>query len=464
MSVKNSEKHNIKTAVILAGGKGTRLKPITDTIPKPMVEICGKPVLEHQVLILKKYGITDIYITVGYLGEKIEAYFGNGKIFGVNIYYIYESMPLGTSGALKYLEDNINEDFLLIYGDVFFNIKLDELIAFHYRCSVSSKKIDATIVVHPSDHPYDSDLLEVDDDYLIKSIINKPHNEIVCSNIGNAGIYILTPQIFDYIPENQLSAEETSLNTNLPKNSSDFMQDIFPKMIIDNKKLYAYKTAEYIKDMGSHKRLAKVTNDFQNGKIFRLSKENKRPAIFIDRDGTIVEYVPFISKLDDLKIFPFSSQAIKAINKSDYLSIMVTNQPVVAMNLCDIETVNKMHHKIETFLGKDGAYFDDIFFCPHHPDKGYPEENPYYKRECNCRKPATGMIEQARLRYNIDMEKSWIIGDTTRDIQTGINAGIKTILVKTGKSGNDGRFTVKPDCVFNNISEAVEFIVNYKLT
>ncbi len=462
--MKSLEKYNIKTAVILAGGKGTRLKPITDTIPKPMVEICGKPILEHQILILKKYGITDIYITVGYLGEKIEAYFGDGEAFGINIHYIYESMPLGTSGAVKYLEGIIDNDFLVIYGDVFFNIKLDELICFHYRCSVSSKnKFEGTIVVHPSDHPYDSDLLEIDDDYRIKSIINKPHNEVVCANLGNAGIYLLTPAIFNYIPENQSSEEKRDLKKTFVNNLSDFMKDIFPKVLCDNRDIYAYKTAEYLKDMGSHERLDKVTKDLKNGKIFRLSKENKRPAIFIDRDGTIVEYVPFISKVYDLKIFPFSSQAIRAINKSDYLSIMVTNQPVVAMNLCDIKTVNKMHHKIETFLGKDGAYFDDIIFCPHHPDKGYPEENPYYKRECNCRKPATGMIEQARLRYNIDMEKSWIIGDTTRDIQTGINAGIKTILVKTGKSGKDGRYNVKPDYVFDNINGAVEFILNYKL-
>jgi histidinol-phosphate phosphatase family protein len=180
----------------------------------------------------------------------------------------------------------------------------------------------------------------------------------------------------------------------------------------------------------------------------------------MDRDGTLVKDVDLLSKAEDLKLYPFAAPAIKKINDSDFLSILITNQPVVARNLCDLSAIGMIHNKLETLLGREHAYLDDIYFCPHHPDKGYPEENPDLKINCECRKPKTGMINRAIAEYNIDIGSSWFIGDTTVDLQTGINAGMKTVLVRTGKGGKDRKFEVSPDFVFDNIGDAVDFILS----
>ena len=426
---------------IVAGGRGTRLG--LKEIPKPMVKIGGKPILEHQINLAKSYGIKDVYILSGYQADVIKSYFGDGSTLDINITHITEKYPLGTAGAVKQLKDRINERFIVFYGDIILNIDLASFIAFDKQSSSI-----ATIVVHPNDHPYDSDLVEIDGENVVTAFYTRPHKkDTYYRNLVNAAVYILSPEIFRYIPEDK---------------QSDFGKDIFPLLVKSGETVRAYKTAEYIKDVGTIDRLKKVDNDFLNGTIERISKKYKRPAIFIDRDGTLIEEVDLLHKVDDLRLFPFSASAVKKINNSDFLSFLITNQPAVARNLCDISTVKDIHNKLDTLLGKKGAYLNDIYFCPHHPDKGYIEENKEFKIECDCRKPKTGMIGKASEDYNIDLESSWIIGDTTTDIQTGVNAGLKTILVRTGKGGKDGKFKCYPDFIFDDLESAVDFILKDK--
>lgn len=187
-------------------------------------------------------------------------------------------------------------------------------------------------------------------------------------------------------------------------------------------------------------------------------KKNK--CIFLDRDGTINVYKCLLHKKDDLILEEKAAEAIKMINNSEYLCIVVSNQPVVARNICTLQDVWEINKKLEELLHRaNGAYLDDIFICPHHPDKGYPEENKKYKIICDCRKPKIGMIKEAAEKHNIDLSKSYIIGDATIDIMTGINAGLKTILVKTGLGGTDNKYNVKPDYVAENLLEAIEYII-----
>lgn len=184
-----------------------------------------------------------------------------------------------------------------------------------------------------------------------------------------------------------------------------------------------------------------------------------KKCIFLDRDGTINVYKGLLSKAEDLELEKYVAEAIRLINESEYLCIVVTNQPVVARNLCTLEEIHMINDKLKHLLAEQDAYIDDIYLCPHHPDKGYPEENPKYKIVCDCRKPNIGMIEQAKRKYDIDLDNSYIIGDTTIDIQTGKNAGLKTILLKTGLGGRDGRYDVKPDYIAANLLEAVKKII-----
>lgn len=185
----------------------------------------------------------------------------------------------------------------------------------------------------------------------------------------------------------------------------------------------------------------------------------KNKCIFLDRDGTINVYKKLLHKKEDFILIENVAKAIKLINKSDYLAIVVTNQPVVARNLCSFEYMWEINRYMEKLLTIYGAYLDDIFACPHHPDRGYPEENKKYKIKCNCRKPDIGMILEAKKKYHIDLSSSYIVGDTTIDIMTGKNAGLRTVLVKTGLCGKDGKFNVKSDFVVKDLLEGVKMIL-----
>ena len=163
---------------------------------------------------------------------------------------------------------------------------------------------------------------------------------------------------------------------------------------------------------------------------------------------------------DQFELIDDAALAIRKINKSEYLAIAVTNQPGLAKGFFIYDTLNKIHKKMDTLLGLDGAYLDGLYFCPHHPEKGFSGEVPELKIECECRKPAPGLIFRAASEFNIDLKKSFFIGDRYTDILAGKNAGVKTILLKTGHAGADrDKHTVKPDYTFVTLYDAVNYIL-----
>lgn len=432
-------------AVIMAGGKGTRLAAITkDEIPKPMVPVNGKPLLLWQIEELKKNGITDIIMIIGHLGKKIEEYFQDGEKYGVHVSYIREHEPLGTAGAFYYLKDKIVSDyFLLVFGDVFFSVDIQRMEKFYI-----DHQAKAALFVHPNSHPADSDLVVLDENNKISKFDSK-HNvrNYWFDNCVNAGFYILSKKICDLV--------EKPCKLDLEK-------DILMPLVEKKEAVYGYRSPEYVKDIGTVDRIRQTEKDVENGFIEEKCLKNKQTCIFLDRDGTINQYRGLVWKDEDFELEENISDAIKRINQSGKLAIVITNQPSVARGLCQIEDIETVHKKMSTLLGKEGAYLDDVYFCPHHPDKGYPEENPVYKIPCECRKPKTGLIQKAIEQYHIDLSSSWMVGDTTVDIQTGKNAGLHTALVLTGEAGNDKKYDVTPDLVCKDLWEAVEMILKYK--
>lgn len=155
-------------------------------------------------------------------------------------------------------------------------------------------------------------------------------------------------------------------------------------------------------------------------------------VIFFDRDGTINKYVGFLRNIDEFELIDGVAAAIRKINESGYLAVVVTNQPVIARGEVSFEELEEIHNKMETLLGKEGAYLDAIYYCPHHPHKGYEGERPELKIECDCRKPKPGMLFKAAEDFNIDLSQSWMIGDGENDVKAGINAGCKTVLLGNG--------------------------------
>lgn len=431
----------IHTAVIQAGGKGTRLRELTrDIVPKPMLRMNGKPMLEWQIRCLKEYGITHLLIIIGYLGEIIRDYFKDGSDYGIKIEYIEETEPLGSAGSLYYLKNRIeNKNFLLVFGDVMFDIDFDRMESFHFL-----HRSEATLLVHPNAHPYDSDILVKDDMGRVLDML--PKNEKRNSwydNCVNAGIYILSAGILDGIEKGQYA---------------DLEKDVLMPHILE-RSVFAYSTPEYVKDAGTATRFKEVEDAFSRGIPAKKNLKNKQKCIFLDRDGTINVYKGLLYQPEQFELEARTAEAIRIINGTEYLAIMVSNQPVVARGMCSVEDVNKIHNKMVTQLGEKGAYLDDIVFCPHHPDRGYPGENSAYKIKCSCRKPATGMLDKMKKTYNIDFSASYIVGDTTVDIQTGFNAGVRTILLHTGEEGKDRKYSVHADMEAFDLLEAVKLIL-----
>lgn len=413
----------------MAGGKGTRIAEINKLVPKPMIEIMGKPILEYQIELLKEQGFKKVTLIVGHLKEKIISYFGNGQRYGIEINYIQEDTPLGTAGALFYFRDG-EEDVLLINGDIIFDMNLLKLIEFH-----NAHGAEATIVTHPNDHPYDSGIVECDSDAKVTAWGHKEEKREWYRNNVNAGIHVIGKNVLRQFAE-------------LKK--TDLDRDIL-KPLIEHGTLYSYSTTEYIKDMGTPDRYYKVVEDIQSGLVKRRNISRKQKAIFLDRDGTINKYVGFLTDMEEFELKKDAAEAIKLINESEYLAIVVTNQPVIARGEVTEKELNQIHAKMETLLGNEGAYINDIFYCPHHPDAGYDGEVRELKIVCNCRKPNIGLFLQAQEKYNIDLEQSWMVGDTQTDMLAGENAGCKVALI--GEDSNYPSYDSLYSCIKEILGE-----------
>ncbi len=434
-------------AVIQAGGKGTRISEITgDVIPKPMLEISGYPILYHQMMNLKKNGITDITVIIGHLGNVIKDYFGDGKQFGLNISYVEEDpqKPLGTAGSLYFLKDKLKENFVFLLADVFIDIDFEKMEQYHI-----ANNADVTLLTHPNGHPFDSDLV-VEEGGVVKAFDYKSNDRTTYNykNLVNAGVMIFSPSVFKYLTELR---------------KYNYEKDIIVPLINEGK-VVSYKSSEYAKDMGTPERYRRVQEDYNSGICDAKNLANKQKAIFLDRDGTINEYVGFLRKEEDFRLIPGVSEAIKKINNSGYLAIVVTNQPVIARGEVTEEELEEIHKKMETLLGLDGAYIDDIYYCPHHPDKGFEGEIPELKIECDCRKPKTGMLEKAAREHNIDLSSSIMIGDSTLDIKMAENAGMQSVLLKTGQKGEDGKYDVSPTLIAEDLNDAINKIIYKKVS
>ena len=399
------------TAVIMAGGKGTRVASVNSQIPKPLLPVAGKPVLLHEIECLRRQDITDIILVVGHLGEQIVNYFGDGRDFGVHIEYFREETPLGTAGALYHLKARLRDDFLLLNGDLIFDVDFARLMAFH-----KAHEAMVTLLVHPNDHPYDSGLVIADDNGRVRGWLTKEDERTWYKNCVNAGLHVLSPRLLEKL--------QTPRKTDLDR---ELIRPLIP-----TGEVYAYRSPEYVKDMGTPERIAAVERDIRSGLVQRKNLREKQRAVFLDRDGTINKYVGFLRDIGEMELRPGAAEAIQMIDRSGYLAIVVTNQPVIARGEVTWDELDDIHRKLETLLGREGAYVDDIFVCPHHPDRGFAGERPEYKIDCDCRKPKPGLLLQAAEKYNIDLAESWMVGDSDSDIQAGEAAGCRTVKLGGG--------------------------------
>ena len=424
-------------AAILVGGMGTRMADLFCDLPKPMIPVFGKPLLQMQIENLAAQNIYDITLIAGYRSDVIQSHFCNGNSIGVNITYIIENKPLGTGGALSMLPC---EDTLVLFGDVYCKVDFKRFIRFH-----KEKNASITLFVHPNSHPFDSDIVICDEDNRViawKSKKDGKRGDL--RNLANAGLYIFS---------------SSALPQGKPTNC-DLDIDLIRKAISLGK-VYAYRSTEYVKDFGTPERLRIVKNDMENCITEARSLEQKQVAVFLDRDGTINKLRGLITSPDKIELISGVADAIRALNSSKYLVICVTNQPVVARGMATLIQLELIHARLDTLLGENGAYLDDLFFCPHHPDGGYIEEVPEYKIECDCRKPKMGLLIAASIKYNIDLSRSYMIGDSTADIATAREACCKAFGLRSGEALKDGKYDISPDAIYDSLEMAVKDILLY---
>ena len=396
--------------VIMAGGRGTRIAQLFPNIPKPLIPVDGMPILEREIRSLADQGFKDLILTVGYLAEKIQDYFGDGSRLGVHIEYFVERIPLGNAGALFRIREQLgDEPFFLLNADAAFDVDFKRMLAFHQQHGGL-----VTLFTHPNSHPYDSGLIIADKDGHVEQWLSKEDvRPQWYDNRVNAGLHVIDPKVLDRL------ADKIDLS-----NKVDLDRQVL-KPLCGTGAMYCYDSPEYVKDMGTPKRFHQVEADYKSGTVQAKNLHNKQRAIFLDRDGTINKYVGFLRDINDFELIEGTAEAIKKINESGYLAIVVTNQPVIARGEVSWDELYEIHRKMQTLLGQQGVYLDGIYICPHHPDKGFEGERPEYKIVCDCRKPKPGLLLKASKDFNIDLSQSYMIGDSDNDVEAGQNAGCK---------------------------------------
>jgi D,D-heptose 1,7-bisphosphate phosphatase len=452
----------LKQLVILAGGKGTRLKDRLGDLPKPMIPIAGKPLLEHQIELARAHGFADVLLFVHHRADLIQQHFGDGSRWDLRVRYVIETEPLGTAGAVLAGFEQLNDRFAVMYGDTMVNVDLARFWRAHQDSGA-----DATLFLHPNNHPLDSDLVELDGANSVTAFHNRPHPpDKFFQNLVNAGLYVIEKRALEPFrrrqgDESATNAERGTRNAEPACPPLDFGKDLFPVMLKRGAKLFGYNSPEFIKDIGTPSRYDWVCAQYAAGIIQRSSLATPQTAVFLDRDGTLIKEVSAqgLHRMDDVELIPGAAEAIHELNHAGLRAVLITNQPVIAKGFCTEAELQQIHNKLETLLGREHAFLDRIYYCPHHPDKGFAGERVELKIECECRKPKTGMMLHAQHDLNIDLANSWFVGDTTTDVQTARNAGVKSVLVRTGHGGEDRKHGAQPDFVFDSLLEAVKFIV-----
>ena len=444
----------VKT-IIAAGGRGTRIRDLFPEIPKPLIPMEGpdgtvKPVLEWEICGLRDQGFTDIVLTVGYRAQQIMDCFGDGSRLGVSIAYWAEDTPLGNAGALiRHRAELGTEPFLLLNADAVFDVDFNRFAAFHRE-----RNALVSLFTHPNSHPFDSSLVVADASKAVTAWLTKedPRPEFYHNRV-NAGLQVISPEAIDLaIARTGITPDRVGGEDENGKPIKVDLDRQVLKPLCATGRMFCYDSPEYCKDMGTPERYRQVSRDFRSGAVAAKNLSKPQKAIFLDRDGTINRYIGFLRKPEELELLPGAAEAIRRINDSGTLAIVVTNQPVIARGEVTAAQLDEIHRKLETLLGQEGAYIDALYYCPHHPDKGFAGEIPELKMDCPCRKPKPGLLLQAKKDFNIDLGASWMVGDGKNDVGAGRAAGCRTALI-TEEPADFGQ-----DLTVGSLKEAVEKI------
>ena len=378
-------------AVILAGGMGTRLRPLTDHKPKPMIEFHGKPFLEYLIEMLAEQGFTRIVLLLGYLPQTIVDYFGDGSKWGVEIEYSITDVENDTGRRIKLAEGLIDPVFLLMYCDNYWPMRIDRMWQ-QFACA----NVPALVTVYLNKDNYTKSNLRVDEEGYVE-IYDKTRttDNLVGVDIG---FVILSKAVLDLLPDGNVSFEKT----------------VYPALI-KNRQLKSYLTEHRYYSVGSHERLH-LTDKFLSNRL----------AIILDRDGVLNKKAPraqYVCSWDDWEWIDGAKEAVSLLKKAGYRIIIVTNQAGISRGFMTESDMHNIHEQMRREFSQVDVDIDGIYYCPHGWEEG-----------CECRKPKPGMLFDAQRDFHLDLTKTYFIGDDERDREAGNAAGCKTLLVSSQMS------------------------------
>ncbi|MBK8094090.1 MAG: HAD-IIIA family hydrolase [Verrucomicrobiaceae bacterium] len=401
----------ITQAVILCGGKGTRLGPLTQSCPKPMLPLAGRPLLDHTLEFLAAHGVRHAILAAGHQSEVIADHYATGSASGITIHVHQESTPLGTAGALREFAAHLHERFFVIYGDVFLDFDLTALGLAHCASSATG-----TLLVRASDHPWDSDLVEMDAHSRISGFVTRRESGRLYRNVANAAVYALESSLIDAIPAGR---------------ASDFVHDVFPTALTAGAELRGHfiDPAGFVKDMGTPDRLAKVETYLTWRERSRTARVHPAPvrAVILDRDGTINVERGLLTRVEDLELLPGAAEGISSLCAAGLRCFIATNQPAIARGLLTEEGLHAIHERLCAELATAGAHIEKIYHSPFHPETHHGEGIPELRRDSDCRKPKPGMLRRAVEEQGLDLAATIMIGDSDADRLAAQAAGMRFI-------------------------------------
>jgi HAD superfamily hydrolase (TIGR01662 family) len=429
-----------RQAIVLAGGMGTRLRARLDGRPKPLVDIDGVPLLGRQIAALRANDFSEILVLVNHAADQIAAYCTDPAFAGLRLTLIDDGKPRGTAGAVLHAFDHLSGRFLVVYGDTLFDIDLDCFWRAHEQAHA-----DATLFLHPNDHPGDSDLTETDEDGRIRAFHSPPHDAAAnLPNLVNAGLYVVERDAVAFWRDRPTP--------------SDIARDMFPAMLRRGAKLHGYVSFEYIKDIGTPARLDRAVAQLRAGVVARARRDRPQKAVFLDCDGTITERHGHRSRGDPLVLIDGVADAVKQLNEAEYRVVIGAHQPLLSGEVSERPEMRLIQSMLTSLLGRHGAFADALYMPPHQPGEGVAGEGTAREISSEYPEPSTGLIEDARRNLNIDLGRSWFVGDSTSVILMARRAGLRSILVETGRAGRDGRYAVLPDFFARDLATAARFI------
>ena len=380
----------IRQAVILAGGKGKRLLPLTKKIPKPLTPVNGRPFLEYLIVLLKENGIEEVVLLLGYLAQKIIDHFGDGSNFGLKIKYSINKVSDTTITGTRIRDagDLLDDHFLLIYSDNYLPFDLKKLIDFYTK-----KKVLAQLTAYSNKDGFTKNNVLIDQEGYVRKYDKDRKNKNL--NAVEIGFFIIDKKIFSMLPKYDFHFEHTILPQLVEKGQL--------RGFITDHRYYSISTMDRVK----------LTEKFLKPK----------KVIFLDRDGVINKNPPrwqYIKNWREFKFLPTAIKALKMLSQKNYQIYLVSNQAGIARGRLTEKDLNRLHRKMKEVLRNHKIRISGIYYCPHGWDEA-----------CDCRKPKPGLLYQAAREHHIDLTKALLIGDSESDIEAGKAAGCRTILMQT---------------------------------